>query len=1035
MLLALTAAAVPAQESKAPDNAAAVARFHQEIQPILSRYCFRCHGEKKQKGGVRLDRLDPDMIKGGDAEGWRSALDMINGGEMPPRRSRKPDDTERRKLVHWLTENIERAAAARQPAEAVIRRLTRSQYTNTLQDLLGLSIEFGAVLPPDGKSKLGFRNNGAVQQSTSLHLDYYQQVAREALQQAIVSGPRPAPTRYLITFGKGIGKGLVAGRTGGYQSVPLSTDDFTVELLDAAGKPRAAASAGEKKTLDGIRRRISIGLRGSAQDRWRLVDDGMILFSAFPRKERAPMSWQGPSPNVKMEMQRVFPERGDFVLRVQASRGEIPLTGEQMLLAAEDDCSPYASLDPAGAVIVPEGAIHLRARSSDKRRNVSLDDGFLVAQKVPQNANSRLRIDIGKDGFYQFDLVHRAGSPDAMPSIRWSAVRRHIDLRPVPDEGIDPATPVVTPIGIAVLRAGRHHFNLGGKFFAGYRDVVVTRLDEEHPVVRRLSQKAEARNAAVAHLIPELRAFVGTRTDDGMDYKTFGATHAVQAPKGAPATYTFRGRLENLPIPEPESGDTEVLSGFMVLGLWNHHLVKQRGETGPPVLIRSLEFEAPYYEQWPPASHQRIFGVADAEASEAQRARQILTRFMGRAFRRPATEQELTRYLAFWRDGREDFHSFADSVRETLVAVLCSPSFLFLADAGAKPQAAEPAADPGGQYALASRLSYFLWDSPPDSELLQLAGKNQLEDQLLDQVDRMLDDPRTERFVRAFAWDWLRLDRHRQMTINVNVHPDFTRFVKEDMEQETYRFVHHVIARDRSVLEFIDSDYAMLNQNLAEFYGIDGVRGSHFRPVQLPAGTLRGGLLNQGAFLAGHSDGTRPHAIKRAVWLKERLLGDPPPPPPPNVPELDPEKPGFEKLTLKQQMEQHRNNPSCRDCHLGIDPYGLPFQQMSAVGRFELKRRGVVVDASSEFPDGTPVDGVRQLLDYLLEVKRDQFVAALIEHLYAYALGRDLQFADEREIRQIARHVELGGYRMRTVLRAIVSSPSFLQNHTRKKNR
>jgi hypothetical protein len=228
-----------------------------------------------------------------------------------------------------------------------------------------------------------------------------------------------------------------------------------------------------------------------------------------------------------------------------------------------------------------------------------------------------------------------------------------------------------------------------------------------------------------------------------------------------------------------------------------------------------------------------------------------------------------------------------------------------------------------------------------------------------------------------------------------------------------------------SIMNFIDSDFAMLNQNLAEFYGIEGVRGNKFRPVTLSKNQKRGGLLSQGSFLSGHSDGVQAHPIKRAVWLKEKILGDHPPPPPPNVPELDPETPGFENLTLKEQLFLHRNKVSCMDCHRKIDPFGVVFENYDAVGRFRLTVKNKPIDVKSKLPDGTEVIGVQGIKNYILELKKENFTKSLVENLFAYALGRDVGFADEEEINNIVEEVIDDDYRFKTVIEQIVLSPSF----------
>jgi hypothetical protein len=217
----------------------------------------------------------------------------------------------------------------------------------------------------------------------------------------------------------------------------------------------------------------------------------------------------------------------------------------------------------------------------------------------------------------------------------------------------------------------------------------------------------------------------------------------------------------------------------------------------------------------------------------------------------------------------------------------------------------------------------------------------------------------------------------------------------------------------------------MLNQNLAEFYGIEGVKGNEFRPVQLEKEAHRGGLLSQGSFLSGHSNGVQAHPIKRAVWVKEKILGDHPPPPPPNVPELDPDTPGFENLNLKEQLFLHRNKASCMDCHQKIDPYGVVFENYDAVGRYQLAVNDKTIDSKSILPDGTEIEGIQGIKDYILKLKKDNFTKTLVENLFAYALGRDVGFADEKEINYIVEQVIDDDYRFRTVIEQLVSSPSF----------
>lgn len=1159
--------------------------YSQKVRPLLEQYCFQCHGTEKQKGKVRFDALNPDFIGGGDVEVWATALEMLEFEEMPPEKAGQPSAEEREVLMAWMRTSLRAAAEATEDERrGVIRRLNKAQYTNSLQDLLGLTINFGQVLPDDGKSEMGFTNNGEVLLASQLHLESYQAIARRGLEQAIVVGEKPEPTHYRVGFGKGVGAGLVAGKTGGYQSVPLATEDFFVDILDGAGEEKVGRDAKEQKVLDGVKRRVTVGFRGSGQDRFHTVDEGLVLYSGLPHKEVAPGAWQGPSPNMKLEMRRCFPQEGDFALRVKASRGYLVNEKKQLLVAMEEarpmgrlaihpegegptnemlrsleatvlgewhELGPlvvkngaesektdfigleqpldlkqvvegaewramqgiegqvrsYASKegcvylarvieapsarpmelfvgsddgvwvylngeevhannarrvvrpdedrvlmelhegrnevvvkivnylggfgsyvrtahDGTSAGLVPfdlsvdEGTQVLLAEFASERVNTRYSAGSMLPVDIPKDASAQLSLDVEADGYYQFDLVHPATEPNAMRSVRLTVDGLTLDSRPeLSAEQVEEGY-VVTTIAGSSLNSGPHTVKLGGPFFTGFSHLLVTRLGEDHPLVLRLEEGNKSRDFTE---VPALRAFIGTRTDDGMDYKTFDEPVEVEASLGGAQVYTFHGRLENLPIPMPDSGDKESLSGILVLGVWNDHLVKSNKETGPPVLIEEIEFEAPYFPVWPPESHSRIFHESDNRGDDVLYTREILARFMERAFRRPADVAEIERYMAFWQSVRGDYEHFEHGVREVLIAVLCSPSFLFMAE----PEEVHSEESSLSEDGLASRLAYFLWNSPPDEELRALAQAGRLREELGAEVSRLLDDPRSERMVRAFTAEWLRMDRLETMTINPNRFPKFTRFVKRDMAEETYQFVDHVLREDLNMFTLVDSEFAMLNQNLAEFYGVGGVEGIAFRAVPLPPTAGRGGLLSQGAFLAGHSDGNEPHPIKRAVWVKEKLLGQPTPPPPPNIPDLDPSTPGFAKMTLKEQLVAHRDNPSCHDCHANFDPYGIALEGYSAVGLLETMRKGRTIDTRVVLPDGTDVAGPDELKAYILGQGAELFAASLIEHLFAYAVGRDVGYADDEELQGIREQVRSEEDTLRAVVRAIVASPSF----------
>ena len=992
--------------------------YTNQIKPIIENYCYKCHGQEKQKGDMRFDNIDWDMVNGFDAEKWNMMLNEINLGEMPPSDELQLSEDDRRILVDWITENLDKAAEAKETdSKLVMRRQTKSQYTNSLNELLGVYINFGDLLPDDGKSKMGFTNNGNILQTSSLHIDYYQKLAREALDKALVKGEKPKSRRYKVVLGKNKGDDVLGAEFGGYQTAPINNKDFDVQILDMNGKPvKKSASIGD--SIKVLKNKIGIGMRGSASNRYYIVDEGMILNSALPAKEVTPKSWQGPSPNLKLLIKEDFPREGKYAFRVEASKGYNSLSIERLIDLREKE----PALDF-------ENSFSVNAKDLNIKNSFTFDNKNLIPKEFAIFSEIEFTYDVPFDGIYKIDLVHPYVSNDVMPSY-------HVRFLGRKEEGViskrlninqnEKLEEITTPVTLAYLTKGKHKGFIGGKFFVGFSKLIFTPIAKDDPLPKTLQKESQKNNFQYERVNPSILAFAGSRTDDGMDYKALSKPIEVKNSMEDSQVFEFTGMLENLPVPMASDDVSGELANIVTFGLWNNHLVKESSLKGPPLLIKSVEFEAPYYPVWPPKSYTEIFFKSKNQNNEEAYANEVIEKFMERAFRRTLNDSELDRYITFWKNIRSDFDSFEDGVKEVLIAILCSPNFIYL-NQPMKLNSGEY----DDEYYLASQLSYFLWNSPPDDKLIELASKGRLYRNLPSQIDRMIKNSKIENLINGFSYEWLRLDRHKNMDVNVQEYEDYTRFVKEDMFNETYEFVKHILINDLSIMNFIDSDFAMLNQNLAEFYGLNGVEGNGFRAVKLNKNQNRGGLLSQGSFLTGHSDGTQPHAIKRAVWLKEKILGDHPPPPPPNVPELDSETPGFEKLTLKEQLFLHRNKVSCMDCHKKIDPYGVIFENYDATGRYQLTMKGKPIDSKSVLPDGNEVDGIQDMKDYILKFKTEDFTKSIVKNLFSYANGRDVGFADEKEIKYIVERVKRDNYSFKTVIQEIIYSPSF---YKKKKN-
>ena len=421
---------------------------------------------------------------------------------------------------------------------------------------------------------------------------------------------------------------------------------------------------------------------------------------------------------------------------------------------------------------------------------------------------------------------------------------------------------------------------------------------------------------------------------------------------------------------------------------------------------------------------RRIFVCRPAaDEPEEPCARRILTTLTRRAYRRPVTAADIDPLLDLFAIGRTDGDRFEEGIEMALSGVLVSPSFLFRA-----PRAPEDG-EPGSTYPLsdidlASRLSFFLWSSIPDDELLDLAEAGRLRDPpvLTAQIARMLADPRAGTLVDNFGGQWLHLRNVADWTPDPERFADFDEPLRYAFERETALFLDHLVREDRSVLELIDADYTFLNERLAGFYGIDGVDGGYFRRVPL-SGTERGGILTHGSVLMVTSYPTRTSPVLRGKWVLENLLGAPPPPPPPDVPAL---AAGAETSagSLREALEQHRANPACAACHAKLDPLGFALENFDAVGAYRTEDDGAAVEASGALPDGTLVDGPAGLRRVLLD-RRDEFVETLAAKLLTYAIGRGLESYDQPAVREIRRRVEAADHRFSALVAAIVDSVPF----------
>lgn len=768
----------------------AAINFEEQVKPILEHRCFKCHGEKKQKGDLRLDTLPSNLLKDRvAAETWHDVRDVLNLSEMPPEKEEPLPPAELKILTSWITQKIDAVVAAQKHTDGrvILRRLNRTEYQNTMRDLLGIEMDYTKNLPPEALSEDGFRNNGEVLQMSDLQLEYYLEAARKGLAKAIVTGSQPE----------------------------VFENEFTKTVKDKN--------------------------RGS-----HLLDKDQQFVAKL------------------MD----YPEEGEILIQAKVR---------------------------------------------------------------------------------------------------------------------------------AQFAAGR-----------GY---------------------------------PRLRAAIGYRAD-------------VQAPRGfiTPVDVTsedwqtieFRARIENFPLP------SKTQSKFPGLLLWLDNAyaegrdkpLKARGKgkkqkaqkgplTYPQIEVASMTFTGPIFNDWPPSHHTNILFPSKSRSNEEAYSKAVLRNFMSKAFRRLIADEEISPYLRFFKSARPKMESFEEAIRETLAMVLISPDFLYLVEPSGSSK--RPVSD----WELASRLSYFLWSSMPDPQLFSLAKKGTLSqpEVLQKEISRMISDKRSWQFVEQFADQWLDVGALQRVAINPNFYPKFDSSLKASMRGETLHFFGELFQKNLSALNILDSNFTMLDESLAKHYGLTGPKGSNFERVYLKSEDYRGGVLTQGSVLVGNSTGADSHPVKRAVWIRERLLGDPPAPPPPNVPDLDSTDPNFARLSIREQLAEHRKQVSCNECHRGIDPWGISLENFGADGlwrkkilRKKIKGKGIIklpVLAEATLPDGNAVDGIAGLKNYLLKHRRDQFARAFTSKLLTYALGRRLELVDEKSVDELTEKFIESEYRIKDLIHLVVASKTF----------
>lgn len=516
-----------------------------------------------------------------------------------------------------------------------------------------------------------------------------------------------------------------------------------------------------------------------------------------------------------------------------------------------------------------------------------------------------------------------------------------------------------------------------------------------------------------------------------------------EAPPGKVTTIEFTDR-------SPERSDC---FAFGLVGGYPWWKVNEDEYKGAGLFIGDIHIEGPI-EQWPPPSLVKLLGDVDAANGSMDDIRTILRRVIPLAFRRTPTETDLQPYVTLAGQALEEGLSFKKALRRAVKGVICAPEFLFMEErqAGESLRDSQPNSERPtyvDDFALASRLSYFLWSSIPDAELVALAERNELRkpEVLHSQVERMLRDPKSQRFVESFTGQWLRL-RDIDFTVpDKLLYPEYDQLLRRSMIDETRGFFRELLDANLSVQNFIDSDFVMINEPLADFYEIDDVKGLKIRRVELPEDSVRGGVMTQASVLKVSADGTSTSPVLRGVWILKNLYGTPPQPPPPSVEAIEPDIRGA--TTIREQLAKHREHESCNSCHRNIDPPGFALESFDVIGGWRTwyrtrqngkyvkrplhpqapgqtvrYRQGLDVDSTGVLRDGRKFADIREYKRLLLE-DESAMTHSLTRMLLTYSLGRTLGFSDRPVVSRIVADVKADEYGLRSIVHEVVQSDLF----------
>jgi hypothetical protein len=986
--------AVVPLRSADPPGAALDRQFEETIRPFLTTYCLGCHATSAPAAQFDMRPYTTVAAVIADVGHWRLMSERLRAGQMPPARMPQPSAELRARVIDWIEAVAMREARrhAGDPGPVLSRRLSNAEYDNTIRDLTGVDIRPAREFPVDPANTEGFDNSGESLGMSPALFAKYMQAAREVSEHLVLKpdgiafAPHP----------------MLAETDRDRYAITRILDFYARQPTDYAGYFEAAWRYKHRAALG--RRRASVAdvaadSKVSAKyltTLWTFLEPpGTDTADAGPAATLRAMWRALPAPDQSRpeQLRAKAIEMREFVQRIRlhtsmqfaAPRVAGLPPGSQPLLnwklrqfnLHRREFDPHALRNDGG----PEPAVPPPPRYPGLHQDAAPRWSALLARA--RAGDQDLIVPAGERARYEASFARFAS---VFPDVFYVSERG----RYFPDDSDDK-----------------------GRFLsAGYHNVMGFWRDDV-PLVELVLDDAGRRELDRLWDEFDFIADHTARTWAQFYFNQSGAVDGKDPEAGRP-------RPADKPIDHPD----------VIFGLRNDYRAKAAADPGnDPVAVQAVE----YHFAWINDTLRRVQKMRlDAEPGHLQ----AVLRFAARAYRRPLSTAERDDLIAYYRSLRQkDGLSHEDAIRDLVVSVLISPKFCYrldLIDAGSTAGRTTPY-QPLSGYALASRLSYFLWASMPDDELLAAAGSLHKKDVLLAQTRRMLRDPRVRGMAREFGGNWLDFRRFEQHNaVDRERFPAFTNDLRQAMFEEPVRLIEDVIRNDRSILDLIYGNDTFVNPSLARHYGMPVPAGDETRWVHVDdAGRYgRGGLFTMAVFLTQNAHGLRTSPVKRGYWMVRRVLGETIPPPPPSVPELPKDESTMDR-PLRAMLAAHRANPACAACHARFDAFGLAFENFGPVGeRREVDLAGRRTEVDAALPGGVRASGAAGVREYIRQRRQDDYVNTVSRKLWAYALNRSPILADDVLLQEMRAQLPANRYRFSALVETIVTSSPFLNHRT-----